>query len=142
MELNQKFEQVMGSSVNMTLATCVNDKPNVRVVTFAYDKNKKGKLYFSTFKGNQKIAEFAQNPNVSCMPLPETAEADSQVRIFGKVQKSDISLEELVALITLKCPDDADTIKMGGDMMEIYEVCFTEAFVTIGMTEAQSISFS
>ena len=71
MELKQQFEQVMGSSVNMALATCVNDKPNVRIVTFAYDKNRAGKLYFSTFKGNQKIAEFAQNPNVSCMPLPE-----------------------------------------------------------------------
>jgi len=141
MELKQQFEQVMGSSVNMALATCVNDKPNVRIVTFAYDKNRAGKLYFSTFKGNQKIAEFTQNPNVSCMPLPEAAESDLQVRIFGKVQKSDMSLEELVTLIAPKYPDGADTMKMGGNMMEIYEVCFTEAFVTVGMTEAQSITF-
>jgi len=141
MELKQQFEQVMGSSVNMALATCVNDKPNVRIVTFAYDKNKEGKVYFSTFKGNQKIAEFKQNPNVSCMPLPEAAEADLQIRIFGKVQKSDMSLKELVALIAPKYPDGAGTMEMGGDMMEIYEVCFTEAFVTVGMTEAQSITF-
>jgi len=141
MDLKQQFEQVMNSSVNMALATCVNDKPNVRVVTFAYDKNREGKLFFSTFKGNRKIAEFAQNPNVACMMLPQSEEADSQVRIFGKVQKSDMSLEELVALIVPKYPDGADTVKMGGDMMEIYEVCFSEAFVTVGMTEAQSIKF-
>lgn len=141
MELKQQFEQVMGSSVNMALATCVNDKPNVRVVTFAYDKSREGKLFFSTFKGSQKIVEFTQNPNVSCMPLPQAAESDSQVRIFGKVQKSDISLEQLVALIAPKYPDGADTIKTDGDMMEVYEVSFTEAFMTIGMTEAQSISF-
>lgn len=122
----------------MALATGVNDKPNVRVVTFAYDKNRTGRLFFSTFKENQKIAEFTQNPNVSCMPLPETAEADLQIRIFGKVQKSALSLEELVALITPKYPDGGDTIKMGGEMMEIYEVCFTEAFVTVGMTAAQA----
>ena len=141
MELKQQFEQVMSSSVNMALATCVNDKPNVRIVTFAYDKNREGKLFFSTFKGNQKIAEFTQNPNVSCMPLPEAAEADLQVRIFGKVQKSAMSLEELVTLIAPKYPDGADTMKMGGNMMEIYEVCFTEAFITVGMMEAQSITF-
>lgn len=141
MELKQQFEQVMGSSINMALATCVNNKPNVRVITFAYDKNREGKLFFSTFKGNRKIAEFAQNPNVSCMPLPQSAEDDSQVRIFGKVQQSDLSLEELIALIVPKYPDGANTLKMGGDMMEIYEVCFSEAFVTIGMTAAQSIKF-
>lgn len=141
MELKQQFEQVMEGSVNMALATCVKDKPNVRVVTFAYDKTRAGRLFFSTFKGNKKIAEFAQNPNVACMPLPEMAEADLQVRIFGKVKKSDISLAELIKLITPKYPDGAGTMEAGGDMMEIYEVCFTEAFVTAGMSEAQSIIF-
>lgn len=141
MELKQHFEQVMGTSVNMALATSVNDKANVRIVTFAYDRTREGKVFFSTFKGNQKIVEFAQNPNVACLPLPATAEADSQVRIFGKVQKSDMSLEQLISLITPKYPDGADTLKMGGEMLEIYEVCFTEAFVTVGMTDAQSIQF-
>lgn len=141
MELKQQFEQVMGSSINMALATSVNDRPNVRVVTFGYDKNKEGRLFFSTFKGNQKVQEFAQNPYVSCMPLPQTAEAASQVRIFGKIQKSDMSMEELIALIAPKYPDGAGTIQTGGDMMEIYEVCFTEAHVTIGMTEAQALTF-
>ena len=63
------------------------------------------------------------------------------MRIFGKVQKSDMSLEQLISLITPKYPDGADTLKMGGEMLEIYEVCFTEAFVTVGMTDAQSIQF-
>lgn len=141
MELKQQFEEIMGSAVNIALATCVNDQPNVRVVTFAYDKNSAGKLFFSTFKGSQKTIEFTQNPNVSCMPLPQTAESDSQVRLFGKVQKSDMSLEQLIRLIAAKYPDGADTLQMGSEMMDIYEVCFTEAFITIGMAEAQSITF-
>lgn len=141
MELKQQFEQVMLSSINLSLATSAGDKPNVRIVTFAYDKNREGKLFFSTFQGNRKIVEFAQNPNVCCMPLPQGAESDSQVRIFGKVQKSDMSLEELVSLIAPKYPDGAGTMQMGGDMMEVYEVCFSEAFVTIGMNEAQKVTF-
>lgn len=138
---NQQFEKVMNESVNMALATSVNNQPNVRVITFAYDSDQRGKVFFTTFKGNQKIQEFNQNPNVALMPLPESPEADSQVRIFGKVQKSSMTLDAVVALIAKKYPGDADTIKSGGEMMEIYEVIFDKAYVTIGMNEAQAITF-
>lgn len=141
MELKQQFEKVMGESVNMALATCVENQPNVRVVTFAFDNSKGGRLFFSTFKGNQKTKEFQHNPNVSCMPLPMGPESEIQVRIFGTVKKSNTSLDELIAMIAKKIPGDADTIKDGGDMMEIYEVCFENAYVTVGMTQAQLITF-
>lgn len=140
MELIQQFEKVMAQSVNMALATCVENKPNVRVVTFAYDASMSGRLFFTTFKGNQKIKEFEQNSNVSCMPLPMGPESDVQVRIFGAVKKSDVTLEEVVGMIAKKFPGDADTIKDGGDMMSVYEVCFDKAYVTVGMTPAQVIS--
>ena len=141
MTLQQEFEKIMGESVNMALATSVENSPNVRIVTFAYDKGKPGRLFFSTFKGNQKIWEFGQNPKVGCIMLPQDAEASAQVRIFGRVQKSDMCLDELIALIAMKYSDGADTIADGGDMMEIYEVCFEKAFVTVGMTEAQTLVF-
>jgi len=141
MELKQQFKKVMGESVNMALATCVDNQPNVRVVTFAYDNTKADRLFFTTFKGNQKIKEFQKNPNVACMPLPKGPEAEVQARIFGMVKKSDIALHEVIALIAKKFPGDADTIQDGGDIMEVYEVCFEKAHVTIGMTEAQEITF-
>lgn len=134
------FEQVMRESINMALATSVDNKPNVRVVSFAYDPDKAGKVFFTTFKGNQKIQEFAANPHVACMPLPESPEADAQVRIFGIVRKSDVSLDEIVAMIAKKYPGNADTIKDGGPMMEIYEVCFDEAYVTAGMNPAEKVT--
>ena len=141
MELRNQFETVMSESVNMALATSVEDKPNVRIVTFAYDESKAGRLFFTTFKGNQKTKEFQQNPNVACMPLPMEAESDVQVRIFGTVRKSDVTMDEVIEIIAKKFPGDADTIKNGGDMMDIYEVCFEEAHITVGMTEAQLLTF-
>lgn len=105
------FEKVMQESINMTLATSVDNKPNVRVVTFAYDPVRTGKVFFTTFKGNQKVKEFAKNPNVACMPLRESPEANAQVRIFGTVQKSNVSLDEIIAIIAKKYPGNADTSK-------------------------------
>lgn len=139
MKLKQEFEQVMGTSINMALATSTKNNPNVRVVTFAYDPGKQGRLFFTTFKGNQKTKEFEENPNVACMPLPMGPEANAQVRIFGTVKKSDITMDEVTDIVAKKFPGDADTMKNGGDMMDIYEVCFAEAYVTIGMTEAQKL---
>ena len=141
MELKQYFDKVMGESVNMALATSTVNKPNVRVVTFAYDDAKTGRLFFTTFKGNQKTKEFPLNPNVACMPLSMDPESDVQVRIFGTVKKSDITMDEVVAMIAKKFPGGADTIKGGGDMMEIYEVCFNDAYVTVCMNDAELITF-
>ena len=139
MQLNEQFEQVMVQSVNMALATSVEGRPNVRIVTFAYDPAQPGKVFFTTFKGNQKTVEFAQNPQLACMPLPEGPEAEVQVRIFGRVQPSTLRLDEVVAIIERKYPGNAQTILEGGDMMEVYEVCFDEAYVTVGINPAQRL---
>lgn len=141
MELLNVFEKEMEACVNMALATSVDGQPNVRVVTFAYDPNQKGKVFFTTFKGNKKIEEFAQNPKVACIFLPTKPEAETQARIFGTVQQSDIGIDRVIELVAEKFPGDADTLKMAGDGLSIYEVCFDEAYVTIGMTQAQRLSF-
>ncbi|MDR2870469.1 MAG: pyridoxamine 5'-phosphate oxidase family protein [Deferribacteraceae bacterium] len=135
--LERAFLQVMNESVNMALATSVNDKPNVRIVTFGFDKAQQDKLYFCTFRGNQKTKEFEQNPQVACTFLPMSLESELQVRIFGKVQKSQLTMKELIALISKKAPDGADTLKEAVHMLDVYEINFTEAWITIGMTEAQ-----
>lgn len=139
MELKQQFEKTMSESINMALATSVNDQPNVRVVTFAYDKDRAGRVFFTTFRGNQKTKEFEQNSKVSFMPLPMSPEANAQVRVFGTVRKSDISIDEVISIIGEKTHEDASTIKDGADMMDIYEVCFDKAYITVGVTDAQVI---
>lgn len=140
MELKQQFEKAMEKSINMALATSVNHQPNVRVVTFAYDPAKSGRVFFTTFKGNQKVQEFQENANVALILLSEDVEDGTQVRIFGKVQKSTVNLDEVVELIARKSPENAETIKGGNEMIAVYEVLFDDAYLTIGMSRAQKIT--
>lgn len=139
MELKQAFDTVMETTINMALATSINDQPNVRVVTYAYDPSNLGVVYFTTFKGNQKIQEFAQNEKVALMPLPENPDTPAQVRIFGKVQKAERCLDDVADLILKKAPFYAETLTQR-DQLEVFEVIFEEAFVTIGMQDAQTLT--
>ncbi|KAL1110006.1 hypothetical protein AAG570_014012 [Ranatra chinensis] len=116
--------------------------PNVRVVTYAYDNSKPGRLFFTSFKGNKKIKELEQNPNVSCILLPKDQQQEIQARIFGEVKKSDLTLDEVVNIIAKKLPSDAETIKSGGEMVEVYEVGFDKAYVTVGITKAEAVQQS
>ena len=140
MELKQSFEKLMMESIDMALATSVDDKPNVRVVTFAYSTDREGRLFFTTFRGNKKTLEFEKNSNVACMTLP-AEQGDGEVRIFGTVKKSDISFDEVITMIAKKYPGDIDTIKKSADMIDVYEINFSQAYVTFGMAEAQVITF-
>lgn len=139
MEHKEQLEQVLGRHVNMALATCVDGQPNVRVVTFAYDPKKPGRLFFTTFKDCGKVEEMRKNPKVACMPLPLQAEEDVQVRIFGTVKESEVTMAEVVEIIARKYPEGSETIQQGGEMMRLYEVDFEEAFLTIGMEDAVAV---
>ena len=139
MELMNAYQTVMKGTVNMALATCTGARPNVRVVTYGYDEGTPGRVYFTTFAGNQKVAEFEQNPQVTLLPLPESPDTPNQVRIHGRVQKSAKSLDEVAALILQKAPFFAETLTAGRAGLIPYEVVFDEAMVTVGMTDAQPL---
>lgn len=141
MDLKKAFYEVMENTVNMALATSVDNAPNVRVVTFAYDKEKGGKVFFTSFKECEKVKELEKNPRIACVPLPENPDVETQVRIFGEAKLSNISLEEVIEIIDQKYPDGATTIKSGGPMMNIYEVNFSKAYVTIGVNAPEEIHF-
>lgn len=137
MEIKDAFLAVMEGTVNMALATCADGKPNVRVVTYGWEAANSKTVYFTTFQGNQKVAEFQQNPSVALMPLPEGPDAPAQVRIHGQVRRSARSLEDIAPLLIAKMPAFAETVKAAGPMLEVYEVNFDQAAVTIGMSDAQ-----
>lgn len=139
MNPREAFDQIMQNTVNMALATSTDDRPNLRVVTFGWDAANPKTVYFTTFKGNQKTREFAQNPHVALLPLPEDADAPAQVRIFGKVRPAGKSLEEIAPWILAKMPSFSETMKAAGPMLEVYEVNYDEVQVTIGMADAQTI---
>lgn len=139
MELRQAFDTVMETTPNMALATSTGGKPNVRVVTYGYDKADPKRVYFTTFKGNQKAQEMEKNPFVTALPLPTDPEAQVEVRLHGRAQKSAKTLEEVAPLILAKAPSFVGMVQQGGPMLQVYEVCFEEAAITIGVTDAQNL---
>jgi len=82
------------------------------------------------------------NPLVACTPLSMDLEAEVQVRIFGTVKKSDLAMDKLVEMISKKFPSGADTLETDGEMLDIYEVCFKDAYVTVCMADAQLLTFA
>lgn len=140
MDLQTALQEILRQTNNMALATSVENKPNVRVVTFAYDEAHPGVVYFTSFKGNQKTIEFEQNPHVTFQPLPEVPNPVAQIRVQGLVQKSPRGLAEVAPLIIQKTPDFAEVVQQAGPMLEAYEIVFTQAAITVGMEDAQIVT--
>lgn len=141
MNLFEEFKNVMSSIDNCALATSVDSIPNVRIVTFGYDEDAKNILYFTSFPGCNKDVEIEKNPEVTIVTLPRGFDDMHQVRIFGKAKKSSKKLSEISNWILKKQPDFQETINMAGDVLTVYEVEFSEAYLTLGMEKPYKIEF-
>jgi len=136
MQLQEIYEKMMNRTVCLALATSVDGVPNVRVISYGYEKSTPNKVYFTTFPGNRKVTEFEKNPQVSFILLPE-GDADTQVRIFGKVKLTEKPLAEIGALIAEKYPPFGELLDSARDVLLSFEIEFSEAEITVGVTEPQ-----
>ena len=126
MNTREIFEKVMRESTQIALASLNVEngviKPNVRLMCFYYDFNTK-KIYFCTFQGAPKIAEFERNENVAftTCPIEEHLAARVEDAVIQKSTKSTIEiLNEISKKISM-----FDDIK-SGDISNIipYEISF------------------
>ena len=69
MDIKAEFLRIMAEQTEIALATSVNNVPNVRIVNF-YFEPAENILYFSSFKGNDKVKEINENPNVAFTTIP------------------------------------------------------------------------
>lgn len=126
MDNKEIFEKIMKESTQIALASLsVSDetiKPNVRLMCFHYDIDTK-KIYFCTFQGSQKIAEFEKNERVAFTTCP--IEEHLAVRVEDAViRKSTKSVMDILDGISKKIAM-FDDIK-SGDISNIvpYEISF------------------
>ena len=133
----EAFKKIMDEQTEIALATTVEDVPNVRIVSFFYDELKKC-LFFSTFRGNEKIIEFQKNSNVAFTTIP--TENTNHVRVhYAQVKKSESTVYDVAEQWIKKIPSYEENIKQAGAMLELYEIHFTEAIVILGMNSRQTI---
>jgi len=126
----------MAEQTEIALATCVQNVPSVRIVNFYFDPEN-NKLYFSTFKGNDKIAEMIENRSVAFSTIPHAGNA--HVRAKGIASKSELTIFDLAEYFSEKISGYANTIQQFGTSLELYEIRFESAIVTLDLAHIEII---
>ena len=137
MQAEQEFKKIMAAQTEMALATTAKGTPNVRIVNFIYDENKKI-VYFATFKDNAKVREIAVNPHVAFTTIPR--EGNAHVKAKGVASKSGLAIYDVVELFTAKIPGYRQTIEQVGPFLVLYEIQFQEAVVTLDLDNIVTVT--
>ena len=117
----------MAEQTEIALATSVDNIPNVRIVNF-YFEPAENILYFSSFKGNDKIKEINSNPYVAFTTIPHSG--NEHVKAKGMVKKSSKTIFDVAEQFIAKIPGYKDTIEYAGESLILFEVRFDTAIVT------------
>ena len=140
MEFLADFNRIMESQSEIALASSVDNQPNVRIVNFVYHPDNKGVVYFATFRGNPKTKELALNPQAALTTIPVGTEEHVRVQ-QAKVRVSDLTIYDLQDAFVAKVPDYASIIEQAGNELDLYEIHFNQATVTLDYIRSGSVSF-
>ncbi len=130
MDFLKHFNEVMKKQAEVALATSVDNIPNVRIVNFYYNPEQKGTIYFSSFKDNIKVKEFAQNSRVAFASIPKGEEPCVRVH-EATVEESSLTIYDLKDEFINKLPEYGDIIEHAGSQLILFEIHFNEARVTV-----------
>ena len=130
MNMRDEFERIMREHREIALATTTDGLPHVRIVNFYYAPEER-RVYFATFKDNEKVVELAANPNIAFTTVPHN-DTTEHVRASGRAVKSAHTVYDLVKLFAAKIPGYQETIDAVGDDLIPYEITLTEAVVLVG----------
>lgn len=138
MDYSKEFKRMMQTQTAIALATAADGVSNVRIVNFYYDAETKP-LYFSTFRDNQKVAEFEKNTHVAFTTIPTNGEEHVRVK-NGIVKKSSVSIEAIKDKFLTKMPEYIMSIPDVLPALILFEVTFDEADVVIDFEHMKTIA--
>lgn len=138
MDFKKEFERMMEIQSEIALATSVDGIPNVRIVNFYYEPEKKT-LYFSSFADNQKVSEMEQNPHVAFTTI--TSNGEEHVRVKnGIVHKSSVSVVEIKDKFLSKMPEYIMSIPDVLPALILFEITFCNADVVLDFEHMDTIA--
>lgn len=137
MNMRDEFERMMREQREIALATTTDGLPHVRIVSFYYAPEEH-RIYFATFKDNEKVVELAANPNIAFTTVPHN-DTTEHVRASGRAVKSAHTVYDLAALFAAKIPRYQETLDAVGDDLILYEIAFDMAVVTVDMEHIEHI---
>lgn len=127
MNIKTEFLKIMAEQTEIALATSVNNISNVRIVNYYFDSNE-NILYFSSYKGNDKIKEIESNPHVAFTTIPLSG--NEHVKAKGIVKQSSKTIFDVADQFIAKIPDYKNTIEFAGKSLILFELKFDTAIVT------------
>ena len=127
MNIKNEFLKIMAEQTEIALATSINNVPNVRIVNFYFDSDE-NILYFSSFKGNDKVKEIKSNPHVAFTTIPHSG--NKHVKGKGTVKQSSKTIFDVADHFIAKIPDYKNTIEFAGKSLILFELKFDTAIVT------------
>ena len=137
MNMRDEFERMMREQREIALATTTDGLPHVRIVNFYYASEER-RVYFATFKDNEKVVELAANPHIAFTTVPHN-DTNEHVRASGRAVKSAHTVYDLAPLFAAKIPRYQETIDAVGDDLILYEIAFDMAVVTVDMEHIEHI---
>ena len=137
MNMRDEFERIMREHREIALATTTDGLPHVRIVNFYYAPEER-RVYFATFKDNEKVVELAANPNIAFTTVPHN-DTNEHVRASGRAVKSAHTVYDLAPLFAAKIPRYQETIDAVGDDLILYEIAVAMAVVTVDMEHIEHI---
>jgi len=137
MNMRDEFERIMREQREIALATTTDGLPHVRIVNFYYASEER-RVYFATFKDNEKVIELAANPNIAFTTVPHN-DTNEHVRASGRAVKSAHTVYDLAALFAAKIPRYQETIDAVGDDLILYKITLHMAVVTVDMEHIECI---
>ena len=137
MNMRDEFERIMREQREIALATTSDGLPHVRIVNFYYASEER-RVYFATFKDNEKVVELAANPNTAFTTVPHN-DTNEHVRASGRAVKSAHTVYDLAALFAAKIPRYQETIDAVGDDLILYKITLHIAVVTVDMEHIECI---
>ncbi len=136
----KKYQEVLGSTNEIALATSVENIPNVRIVNYCYNSEQPDILYFASDRSNQKVKEFARNNTIAFTSIP--SEGIPHIRsIKATVQKSNYTINDMAQLFISSIPGYDETIAAIGDTLDVFEIKVIQAIIIEGFEEPNIITF-
>ncbi len=128
MEDKEILDYILNKSHTISVATSVNNTPNVRLVSFIFDENK---IYFTSFKGRPKNDEFDTNSKVAF--TTENVEDGKCVRVSNAIcKRANVTLESMKDKFINRHPGFEIAFEKAIDKMDLFEITFEKADVIVG----------
>ncbi|GEK28968.1 pyridoxamine 5'-phosphate oxidase family protein [Furfurilactobacillus siliginis] len=129
------LQQVYSSADKLALATSLNGTADVKILNFVWFKDEPDTLYFSSVKGTNAAAIYANNPDAALITVPQDDTPNNPyVRAHHiTITPSTKTMAELLPRYLELVPNYQHTWDAIGDSLVVYKITLHDVHVDAGL---------